>query len=297
MIRVFKFNYSPLRISIIFIIFASLAFASGSIIAKILGSNILGEGVNPLQIAHARFTFAFLILLPIAVFFKINFKFQFFKIHLLRSFLGLLGIIIWFTAILNIPISDATAINFLNPIFAMLFAIYFLKEKVGIIRWSGAIFSFLGGLLLIRPNLNFDFNPYALLCIFGAISMGFEIICIKYLSNKEDLFIILFINNAIASLICSLSLPFIFKMPNINELLTLIAVAVCFLLGQIFFLNSMKRADASFVMPFFYSTLIFVVILDFLIFSYIPDWVSFLGCFIIIVGALIVSLKDRENNY
>ena len=59
----------------------------------------------------------------------------------------------------------------------------------------------------------------------------------------------------------------------------------------------MKRADASFVMPFFYSTLIFVVILDFLIFSYIPDWVSFLGCFIIIVGALIVSLKDRENNY
>ena len=65
----------------------------------------------------------------------------------------------------------------------------------------------------------------------------------------------------------------------------------------IFFLNSMKRADASFVMPFFYSTLIFVVILDFLIFSYIPDWVSFLGCFIIIVGALIVSLKDRENNY
>ena len=198
---------------------------------------------------------------------------------------------------MNIPISDATAINFLNPIFAMLFAIYFLKEKVGIIRWSGAVFSFLGGLLLIRPNLNFDFNPYALLCIFGAISMGFEIICIKYLSNKEDLFRILLINNAIASLICSLSLPFIFKMPNINELLTLIAVAVCFLLGQIFFLNSMKRADASFVMPFFYSTLIFVVILDFLIFSYIPDWVSFLGCFIIIVGALIVSLKDRKNNY
>ena len=127
--------------------------------------------------------------------------------------------------------------------------------------------------------------------------MGFEIICIKYLSNKEDLFRILLINNAIASIICSLSLPFIFKMPNINELITLIAVAVCFLLGQIFFLNSMKRADASFVMPFFYSTLIFVVILDYLIFSYIPDWVSFLGCFIIIVGALIISLKERENKY
>ena len=78
----------------------------------------------------------------------------------------------------------------------MLFAIYFLKEKVGLIRWSAAIFSFLGGLLLIRPNLSFDFNPYALLCIFGAVSMGLEIICIKYLSNKEDIFRILLINNA-----------------------------------------------------------------------------------------------------
>ena len=86
-------------------------------------------------------------------------------------------------------------------------------------------------------------------------------------------------------------------MPNINELVTLIAVAVCFLLGQIFFLNSMKRADASFVMPFFYSTLIFVVILDYLFFSYIPDWVSFLGCFIIIIGALIISIKERENKH
>lgn len=295
MIKVFKFNYSPLTLSIFFIICASFAFASGSIIAKILGSNILGEGVNPLQIAHARFTFAFLTLLPIAIFYKINFKFQFFKIHLLRSSLGLTGIVIWFTAILNIPISDATAINFLNPIFAMLFAIYFLKEKVGLIRWSAAIFSFLGGLLLIRPNLSFDFNPYALLCIFGAVSIGLEIICIKYLSNKEDIFRILLINNAIASLICSMSLPFIFKMPNINELFTLFGVAVFFLLGQIFFLNSMKRAEASFVMPFFYSTLIFVVILDYLIFDFIPDGISFLGCSIIIAGALIISFKERVN--
>ena len=56
----------------------------------------------------------------------------------------------------------------------------------------------------------------------------------------------------------------------------------------------MKRAEASLVMPFFYSTIVFVVFLDLIIFSFLPDLVSFIGASTIILGALIISFRELK---
>ena len=175
----------------------------------------------------------------------------------------------------------------------MFFAIYILKEKIDFVRWLGAIVSLLGGLCLIRPSLNLSFSPIALLCMIGAIIMGLEIICIKYLSQRENIFKILLLNNLIASVF----LPVVFKIPSLIEFLGMIFIAFCFLIGQFFFLNSMKRADASFIMPFFYSTLIFVILFDLIIFNFMPDAISFIGASIIFFGALIISYREVKSKY
>ena len=283
---------NQILLSIIFMIAASFSFACGSIATKVIGSSLFFESINPFQIVHARFFFSFILLFFLSLIFKTSFKTKLIKIHSLRSCLGLMGISIWFTSLLYIPASDATAINFLNPIFAMFFAIYILKEKIDFFRWIGAIISFLGGLCLIRPSLDLSFSPIALLCMMGAIIMGFEIICIKYLSQRENIFKILLLNNLIASVIASIFLPIVFKVPSLIELLGMIFIAFCFLIGQFFFLNSMKRADASFIMPFFYSTLIFVIFFDLIIFNFMPDTISFVGAAIIFFGALIISYRE-----
>ena len=77
----------------------------------------------------------------------------------------------------------------------MIFAVLIFKEKVGLIRWGAALFSFSGGLLLLRPSLDLSVDPIALLCLFGALIMGLEIICIKILSGKDSVFTILILNN------------------------------------------------------------------------------------------------------
>ena len=288
---------NQILLSVIFMIAASFSFACGSIATKVLGSSLFFESINPFQIVHARFFFSFILLFFLSLIFKTSFKTKLIKIHSLRSCLGLIGISIWFTSLLYIPASDATAINFLNPIFAMFFAIYILKEKIDFVRWLGAIVSLLGGLCLIRPSLDLSFSPIALLCMIGAIIMGLEIICIKYLSQRENIFKILLLNNLIASVIASVFLPVVFKIPSLIEFLGMIFIAFCFLIGQFFFLNSIKRADASFIMPFFYSTLIFVIFLDLIIFNFMPDTISFVGASIILFGALIISYREIKIKY
>ena len=62
-------------------------------------------------------------------------------------------------------------------------------------------------------------------------------------------------------------------------------------LGQFCFLNAMKGTETTLVAPFFYSTLVFVMILDLVFFSVIPDTISLIGASLIIIGGLFISLK------
>ena len=279
-------------LSIAFMLACSFLIACGTLLTKLIGNSSFGDGIHPIQIAYSRFFFGFIILLIISIFLKPKINVKNINLHFLRSFFGIFGVSIWFTAILYIPISDATAINFLNPIFAMILAVFFLNEKVGVFRWSAALISLIGGIILIRPSYNLNVDPIALMCLLGALSFGFEIICIKILSGKENVLNILLINNFCASLFGLLLILYVFKLPSLYEVFALISVASFFIFGQFFFLNSIKRVDASFVIPFFYATLIFVTLLDFFIFKIFPDKISFLGAFLIILGGLIITYRE-----
>ena len=271
---------------------ASFCFACASVLIKAVGANFFGEGVHALQITHARFFFSAIILCFIWYFVRPEVKPTHLNLHFLRSLCGWVGVAIFFTAILFIPVSDATALTFLNPIFAMFFAFIIFKEQIGRIRWTAALISFVGGLFLIRPTVNFQVDPIALLCLFGAIVMGLEIICIKALSSKDSIFTILLVNNVLATCIGTIVLPFFFNVPSWNETFALISVGLLMLLGQFCFINAIKRADTGFLMPFFYTTLIFVILIDFFIFYSVPDRISFTGAIIIIFGAIIVAVKE-----
>ena len=63
-----------------------------------------------------------------------------------------IGVTLMFAAAVYIPLSDATAISFLNPVFAMIFAIPFLGERVGKWRWIAAAISITGAIILLRPG-------------------------------------------------------------------------------------------------------------------------------------------------
>tara|TARA_Y100001954_G_C15549820_1_gene473244 strand:- start:1 stop:549 length:549 start_codon:yes stop_codon:yes gene_type:complete len=178
----------------------------------------------------------------------------------------------------------------------MFFAVILFKENIDFVRWGAAIGSFIGGIILIRPTLNFNFDPVALLCLIGAIIMGLEIICIKILSSREKVFNILLFNNFYAMCIGSLIIPFFFHLVSFQEFIVLIIIALCMLLGQFCFIKSVKQAETSFLMPFFFTTLIFVIILDLIFFNSLPDKISYLGATIIITGSLVVAFKELHNN-
>ena len=280
---------------ILLAVLASFFFASSTFLSKLLGSGEWGDPLNPLQIAHARFAFGLMTAVALAVFFGPRLTRPHFKLHVLRSACGWAGIAILFTGVLYIPASDAVALTFLNPIFAMVFAVKILMESIDNQRWWAAAIALFGGLLLIRPEAN-GLNPIALLCIFGAIIIGVEIVVIKLLTLREGVFQILVINNAIAVLLASIPLMFVFMMPTASQWLALTAVGVTMVIGQLLFLFAMKAVDASLVSPFIYSTLIFVGTLDYFILDVQPDAISLLGGALIIASGSYIALRENSKH-
>jgi drug/metabolite transporter (DMT)-like permease len=199
-----------------------------------------------------------------------------------------------FTGVLYIPASDAVALTFLNPIFAMVFAVKILMERIDNQRWWAAAIALFGGILLIRPEAS-GLNLIALLCIFGAIIIGVEIVVIKLLTSREGVFQILVINNTIASLLATVPLMFVFVMPTATQWLALTAVGVIMVIGQLLFLFAMKAADASLVSPFIYSTLIFLGTLDYFILDVQPDSISLFGGALIIASGSYIALKENSK--
>ncbi len=276
---------------ILFILLAAFLFGLGSVLSKKVGFAQAGDSIHPLQIVYSRFFFALIIVSFLVLFKKTEFKDINLRLHIIRSACGWTGVAILFSGVIFIPASDAVAITFLNPVFAMLLAIFVLKERLKINRWIATIISLLGSLVLLRPTLDFESNFFAYLCLAGAFIMGVEILCIKILSERESFLQILFINNLIATLIGFVPMIFFFKLPNLVQLIELISIAGAMVLGQFFFLNAMRGTETTFIAPFFYSTLVFVMILDLGIFGVIPDFISLVGASLIILGGIFISLR------
>ena len=281
----------------IFYMLAASAFIGGTaVVAKILGKDYLGEPLSPFQISHSRFLYGFVFVLIFSLFNKIKIESPNAKLHLARTSLGWSGATILFGSSSLIPLNDAVALNFSNPVFAMIFSILLLKEKYFHYRWIAMLITFVGALILMRPDfLNLYVEPVALVSIFGAICLGLEAIFIKLLTKYEKNAQILLINNFIGLILSSIIVFFFWATPTFLQLLFCILIGFLMVCAQIFFLMALRSNQLNFVIPFFYSTLIFVLFYDYLIFREFPDHLGFLGSLLIMIGGIYLYLKEKSN--
>ena len=108
----------------IFFMLAASAFIGGTaVVAKILGKDYFGEPLSPFQISQSRFLYGFVSVLIFTFFNKIKIESPNPKLHLARTSLGWIGATILFGSSSLIPVNDAVALNFSNPVFAMIFSI------------------------------------------------------------------------------------------------------------------------------------------------------------------------------
>jgi drug/metabolite transporter (DMT)-like permease len=287
-----KVHNPPLAATLIAV--ACAFIAATTLIAKALATEQFGASMHPFQIVFGRFLFAFLAFALATAILRPPLQRPHLPLHVARTLGGWAGLALMFASVAHIPLADATAISFLNPVFGMIFAIPLLGEKVGKWRWSAAGIAFVGAIILLRPTPD-SFQPAALLALGAAVILGFELNIIKKLTRRENPFSILLINNAIGVCVAGFAVMWVWAWPTPAQWALMAVLGCAMAVAQTCFVNAMARADASFVAPFSYGTLIFAAIYDVLFYDVVPDGVTIAGAAIIIAGALLLAWREGRR--
>jgi drug/metabolite transporter (DMT)-like permease len=133
------------------------------------------------------------------------------------------------------------------------------------------------------------------LALAAAVILGAELNVIKKLTSRENPFSILFVNNAIGVGIAGVAVIWVWQAPMPTQWVLMATLGVAMAVAQTCFVNAMARADASFVAPFSYGTLIFAALYDVVFYDVIPDHVTLLGAAIIILGALLLAWREGRT--
>jgi drug/metabolite transporter (DMT)-like permease len=272
---------------------ASAIIAVTSLLAKALGRGVGGGALHPFQVTAGRFGFAFALVLLLSLWLRPRLAGAAWPVHLGRTLCGWAGVTCLFAAAAAMPLAEATAISFLSPIATMLLAIPLLGERVGRVRWSAAAVALVGALVLIRPGGD-AYQPAALIALAAAAFIGMEAILVKRLSDREPPLRILLINNAIGALLAAIAAAFVWRAPSPAQWAMLAVLGVSMLGAQALFIQALRAADASYVVPFFYTTLVFAALYDLALFGDWPDLFSQLGIAIIVAGAMLLAWRERR---
>jgi drug/metabolite transporter (DMT)-like permease len=276
----------------LFIVCCAALVAMTTLLAKLLGRGVIdGVELHPLQISAGRFLFAWLALLPVVAWHRPSFKGVAWRLQTMRSLCGWGGVSCMFAAATLMPLADATAISFLNPMVAMVLAIPLLGERVGPWRWGAAVTALAGTWLLIRPGTD-SFQAVALVALAAAVFMGLEAILVKMLTGADRPLRILFVNNSIGAVLALGAASFVWVPPTPMQWLGLAGVGVVMVSAQTFFIQGLRRANASFALPFIYATLVFAALYDYLTFRVVPAPLSLAGAALIVAGALVLAWRE-----
>ena len=79
-----------------------------------------------------------------------------------------------------------------------------------------------------------------------------------------------------------------------GELAALIAIGIFGGLAHIFLTESYRLAEASLVAPFDYTSMLWALVLGYLVFSELPGWQVFAGAAIIAAAGLFVIWRERQ---
>lgn len=210
-----------------------------------------------------------------------------------RIGLALIAMTAGFTAVIHLPLADATAISFAKSFFVTIFAILILKEIVGIRRWSAIIIGFCGVLFMLQPGTA-GFSLYGLLAIIAAAAAGMVMIIIRLLSRVESAVTILTYQAVGVGLVMAVPAFIYWQPPTATEWILLAVIGVVSYYSQKCNIYAYKWGEASLLASLDYVRLLYATILGFLIFGDLPGMHTVIGAAIIIAASIYTIHREAK---
>ena len=215
-------------------------------------------------------------------------------LQLLRVLCALVAMLCGFTAVIHLPLADATAIFFAKSFFVTVFAVFFLAEIVGVYRWSAVLIGFAGVMIMLQPGTD-NFSIYGLASLAGAAGAAGVMILLRLLTRSDSTDTMMIYGVLGVGLAMTLPGIYFWQAPTASEWLLLTAVAVVSYFGQRCNIFAYKHGEASLLASLDYIRLLWATLFGFLVFDQLPGLPTWLGATIVIVAAIFTIYRETRR--
>jgi drug/metabolite transporter (DMT)-like permease len=215
-------------------------------------------------------------------------------LHLMRMFCALVAMLCGFTAVIHMPLADATAIFFAKSFFVTIFAVFILAESVGVYRWGAVLIGFVGVLIMLQPGTD-NFSIYGLASLTGAAGAAGVMILLRLLSKSDSAVTIMTYGALGVGVVMILPGIYFWQQPTESEWRLLAAVAVVSYFGQKCNIFAYKHGEASLLASLDYVRLLWATLFGFLIFDQFPGPSTWFGAVIVVVAAIFMIYRETRR--
>jgi drug/metabolite transporter (DMT)-like permease len=232
---------------------------------------------------------------------------------LARGLLGFCSYTCYYLAVAAMPLAEVVSITFTMPLFVTALSALVLREKVGLHRWCAVVIGFIGVLIILSPQG--EFNALAVAFAFGAaISYACHSIITRFLGSHDYPLTIAFNAIAIFTLAsAALSLAMYFGVLDISsdhpslaffsrdwapvqgfDLLLILVIGIIAAVGFFCLSKAYCLAEASAIAPFEFSYILWAVMVGYIFWNEVPNLTTIVGVMVLGGSSLYIGYRERR---
>ena len=263
----------------------------------------LSGSVSSGQVTWSRFFFQILFMAPFLFTTSGQWSGPLLKFHFARGALIAGATLFFFTALKYLPIADAIAIFFIEPLLVTLLSALLLGEAIYWRRLSAIGCGFIGAMIIIRPAFD-EVGVAALYPVGAAICFSLYIILTRKLAHREHPVRMQFATGVSGTLFMTVALLFgdgfeipvlSIIMPSMSQWALLALLGLIGTVCHLLVVFAYQRAPVSVLAPFQYVEIVGATVLGWALFNDFPDAITWLGIAIIIASGVYVFHRESRT--
>ena len=220
----------------------------------------------------------------------------------MRGFSGMIALTLFFYTIHHLPIAIASTLQYLAPIFTILLASIFLKDRISIAQWICIFIALIGVFIIGLSKLEISSLAskiswsWIIVGVISAVFSGIAYISVVRLKATETPLNIVIYFPMLSLPVMGIWSCFDFVIPQYEEWIYLLLLGIFTQIAQVLMTRAFMTADIGIVSPFQYLGSIYALLIGFYFFDESLPFLSILGILFILLGVLVnIFVKHKTT--
>ena len=272
-------------------------------------AKLLGQTSGPLEIAFWRFLMQSVLMLPFVVMAGAwSVPKGTLVLQMVRGLLLAAATVFFFAALKHLPMAEAIAIFFAQPLILTVLSAVLLGERLRIRRISAILVGFAGTLIILQPSV-LVFGWTAALPLISALGMALYMIITRHLADEVDATQMQFLGSLTSTVVLAvMTVAFTWgglvgggiTSLSLTQISWVIGMGLAATIGHALIVMAARNAPANLLAPFQYVEIIGASALGFLVFGDVPADTTFVGVAVIIASGVYLfhceRLQDKHTS-